>query len=41
MNKNQNGFTIIELLLGIIAIAAGAAVVGVLYVIIHFIAKFW
>lgn len=41
MHKNQPGYTIIEMLFGIIAIAAGAAVVGVLYVLIHFINKFW
>jgi prepilin-type N-terminal cleavage/methylation domain-containing protein len=40
MNK-QSGFTLIELLIVLAGLASLAIVVGMLYVAVHFISKFW
>lgn len=39
--RNQRGFTLIELLICLAILFCIAAVGGMVYVAIHFIAKFW
>lgn len=39
--KNQKGFTAIELILVVSVVAWVAVFCGIVYVLVHFISKFW
>ena len=41
MNKNSRGFSLIELVQVFFLLALVAGAIAVLYMIVHFIAKFW
>jgi type II secretory pathway pseudopilin PulG len=39
--RKQNGWTIVELLVAIVALAAFGLVISLVITAVHFIAKFW
>lgn len=41
MTKNEKGFTVIELLVVLAFLAQIALMVGIGYIVVHFIQKFW
>jgi prepilin-type N-terminal cleavage/methylation domain-containing protein len=41
MKRYQRGFTLIELIIAVGSVVALGALGGVIYVLFHFIAKFW
>jgi type II secretory pathway component PulJ len=41
MKYKQKGFTLLELLTSLLAIIAVAVIVGMIYVICHFLSKVW
>lgn len=41
MMKKQRGFTVIELLFAIASLASIGLACGVIYIVLHFIGKFW
>lgn len=41
MKTNQKGFTVIELLIGIVGIFTLVGIIGIGYVAFHFLSKVW
>jgi len=41
VNKNQQGFTAVELLIVVAGVTVVGIVVGILVIVVHFISKFW